>query len=183
MSRAATASSRPPDPTHRSGKGMGEAGGHRDRRQPFRCLVRARDRAPALHACSADTAKLRSSCRWVAPRFASRFRGARALPRRRRVRNARIQPSVSRRRNCPHTRPDRWIPYGLSPSRIRRRLHLRARSKKVRAVSPGLRCHPWLRNSCSSLEGSVGLPCSLTPLLWRSSLVSTGSFLRKSSRC
>ena len=40
---------------------MGEAGCHRNRRQPFRCLVRARDRAPALHASSADTAKLWSS--------------------------------------------------------------------------------------------------------------------------
>ena len=55
--------------------------------------------------------------------------------------------------------------------------------KNVLAVSLGPRCHPWLRKSCSSLEGSVGLPCSLTPLLWRSSMVSTGSFLRKSSRC
>src|SRR5208337_3375009 len=52
-----------------------------------------------------------------------------------------------------------------------------------RAVSVGPRCRPWLRNWCSSLAESAGLPCSRTPFLWRSSWASTGSFLRKSSRC
>jgi biotin transporter BioY len=53
---------------------MGEASGHRRLRQPFRRLVRTRDRAAALHSSTADAAKLWRARGWVAAWFAPRFR-------------------------------------------------------------------------------------------------------------
>ena len=56
----------------RSGKGVGEAGGHRDRGEPLCRVVRACDRAAALHAGSADAAKFRSAGGGLAARLAPR---------------------------------------------------------------------------------------------------------------
>ena len=162
------------------GRGMGEAGGHRHLRQPFRSPVRARDRAAALHASATDAAKLRGDRGWFATRFTSRFRRALALPGRRRLWVACIQP---RRWDCLPTRPNRWIPSGLSPRGLRCRLDLRAYSQHsshrfgwaaLSALAAELVLFAGGLSWLAVLTHSVSLAIAMA---------STGLFLRKSSKC
>ncbi len=82
------------------------------------------------------------------------------------------------------TRRNRWIPHGLSPGGIHRWLDLRAEFEtRITAALSGRRYRRLLRSWYFSQADSVGSPCSRIPFHWRSSLASTGSYLRKSSRC
>ena len=158
---------------------MGEAGGHRDWRQPLRRVVRARDGAAAVYAGSADAAKLRSACRRAAARLASRVCRSRPLSRRRRRRDCRC--SIRRtRRSGAIGRPHRRLPHGLSIRGIHCRLDLRAHVRADFAGRAG-----WFAGEVVLFAGGLSWLSVLTHsiLAWRFSTASTGSYLRKSSRC